>query len=89
MSMVSWANKNARAMAKLGFYVAGGLALGAPLLAGAKAAYDGKTMQEIKDTVTWSAIGYQDQYGIVNSQLRNVAIRDAAGVAAILIGRKL
>ena len=89
MTLVSWFSTNARAIAKVGLYLGGGLCLGSPLIAGAKAAYDGKNLDEIKNTITWDAIGYQDQYGVVPSQLRKVVIRDAAGVAAILIGRKL
>ena len=90
MSIVSWANKNSRAMGKVGLYVAGGLALGWPLIKGAHQLYDGVPLEEAAGTVVLQATGYNQSTGQMDKpMLRNAIIRDVVGAGAILAARKL
>lgn len=90
MTMLQTVRTYSRMIAKGSLYIGGGLALGYPLLKGAQKLMDGSTLEDAGDHVIWEATGYDPKVGrVIGSKMKEVAIRDIAGGAAIFVAAKL
>lgn len=88
-SLLGMTRQTAKTLAKGSLYLGGGLALGYPLIKGAKMALD----EGFESGVNWTiyeATGYSaTQNRIVQDQLKETVIRDVVGIGAIFVASRL
>lgn len=90
MSILQGLRKWSKTLGKGSMYAAGGIALGYPVIVTLDKFMSGSTVKEAMAEGLYEATGYSTTQGrIVPEKMRNVVIRDAAGVVAVFVAKKL
>lgn len=90
MSALKWIQQNSKTLAKGSLYLAGGLAIGWPVVKGVQVLWKGGSVDAAAETVVIDATGYYPGGGEFNQgKARNAIIRDILGVGAIYVAKKL
>ena len=79
-----------RGIAKGGLYIAGGVAIGYPLIRMASELWKGSTIENAANMGVWEATGYSPgEHALNQAQTRSAVIRTLIGCGAIYVAKKL